>query len=80
MLGPAAVSAQQLAVGIRPDHRQRLELARIERQRLLVVLEQRDRLARRFERELAILVAANQFFRDRRIDVRIFKQPQPEFV
>ena len=78
MLGHAAVAAQHLAVGVGADDGDRLDLVRIQRSQAAVVLEQRDRLARRLEGQLAMGFAADDPLGDRRVHVGVLEQPQPE--
>ena len=79
VLGHAAVAAEQAAVGVRADDGDGLELRRVERREVAVVLEQRDRLARGLQRQLAMRVAADDALGLVGIDVRIVEQAQLEF-
>ena len=52
----AAVAAEQAAIGVRSDDGDGLDGVRVERQHVALVPEQRDRLARCLQREVAIAI------------------------
>ena len=79
MLGNAAVAAQQAAVGIRSDDGNGLDAVERERRQVVLVLEQRDGLARRLQGQLAMGVAAHQCVGGVGIDVGVVEEPQLEF-
>ncbi len=76
--GFAAVSAEVHAVGIGADHGNGLELGEIERQQVLVVLEEDDCLLRGLQRERAVLGAVGGLLGVVRIDIGIVEQAETE--
>ena len=73
-----AVSAKMQAIGVRPNHRNRLQLVQIKRQQVFVILQQNDRFLRGFERHLAMLWTVGDALSLIRIDKRIVEQSEPE--
>ena len=78
VLRHAAVAAQQAAVGVGSNHGDGLDGVRVERGDLVLVLEQRDGLARGLQRQFAMLVAAHHALGLIGIDIGIVEQPHLE--
>jgi hypothetical protein len=75
----AAVTAEQRAMRVRPDDRDGLQLRRIERGKVVFVLQQRDGLAGGLERQLAMRIAAHDAVGLVRVHVGIVEEAHLEF-
>jgi hypothetical protein len=74
----AAVAAQQTPVGVWSDHRDGLQPREIQWENIPVVPEQRNRLARCLQCEVAIAVRPDHALRSIQVDVRIIEQSETE--
>ena len=78
VLGNVAVAADGSVARVRPDHRHAADLRRIERQQLLVVPEQDDRLVRGFASERDRIGSRRFRFGAGDVGIGILEQPRFE--
>src|ERR1043165_160367 len=79
MLGHTTVTTEQRTVCIRPDNGDGLKLRRIEREKLILVLEQGNDFTSGLTRNGTMFITTHDTFRLSRINVRIIEEPQFKF-
>jgi hypothetical protein len=79
VLRHAAVSAQERTVGVGPDDGDGFVLFERKRGEVVLIFQERDRLARGIQRQLAMLITADDSIRFIGIDIRIIEKSHPEF-